>query len=432
MTGEASSRHATVVIIGAGQAGLAMSRCLTQRSIDHVLLERGGVANTWRTQRWDSLRLLTPNWLSRLPGWGYTGWGHPGLDPDGYMTAAEVVTFLEGYQRSFDPPVRTDTTVTTVRPTSTGYAVTTTQGHWHCRSLVIATGAAESPHIPELSQHLPTSVTQLAPISYRNPDQLASGGVLVVGASASGAQIAEELQRSGRKVTLSVGDHVRVPRVYRGMDIHWWLDAIGLMDERYDEVEELRRARQVPSLQLVGSASRRTLDLNSLAAIGVSLVGRVGGLRDGRLLCSGSLANLCRSADLKQERLLDRIDEYATEQRLDDELDAPDRPAPTRIPSPCTEVDVTMINTVVWATGYRPHYPWLDTSLLDRKGAIRHDGGVMDQPGMYVLGLPFLRRRKSVFIDGVGPDARELSAHLADYLDRTSRERVLLRPVRDV
>lgn len=425
MNGGANPRQTTVVIIGAGQAGLAMSRCLTHRSIDHVLLEQGGVANSWRTERWDSLRLLTPNWLSRLPGWGYTGWGYAGVDPEGYMTAPEVIDFLDAYRRSFDPPVRTDTTVTSVSPYDQGLVVATTQGEWHCRSVVIASGAASSPKIPPFSDLLPAGIQQLAPITYRNPAQLANGGVLVVGASASGAQIAEELQRSGRQVTLSTSDHVRLPRTYRGMDIHWWLDAIGQMDERYDEVEDIRRARQVPSLQLVGSPERRTLDLNRLAGLGVDLVGRLGGVRGRTILCSGSLANLCANADLKQQRLLDRIDEFAAEHGLDEELEPADRPAPTRVPAPRTEVDLAPIKTVVWATGYRPHYPWLDPALLDHKGAIRHDGGVMRQPGMYVLGLPFLRRRKSVFIDGVGPDARELSTHLCAHLDRqAARNRV--------
>ncbi len=407
----------TVVIIGAGQAGLAMSHCLTERSIDHVLLERGESANSWTTERWDSLRLLTPNWMSRLPGCTYQG-----DDPDGYMTAAEVVEYLRAYRRSFSAPVESNTTVLSVESTADGFNVATDRGPWHCQSVVIATGACSTPKIPALAAELPDSINQLAPISYRRPDMIdEDGGVLVVGASASGAQIADELCRSGRNVTLAVGDHVRLPRSYRGMDIHWWMNAIGQLDERYDEVEDINRARRLPSLQLVGSPERRTLDLNSLSAQGVELVGRFAGLRDRTAQFSGSFANQCLSADLKQGRLLDRIDEFAAEEGLDGELLAPERPEPTATGTARTEIDVNDIKTVIWATGFKPNYPWLPNEVLDHKGAIRHDGGVMETAGMYVLGLPFTRRRKSSFLDGVGPDAVELSDHLVSYLDDLAR-----------
>ena len=405
----------TVSIIGGGQAGLAMSRCLTDRGIDHVMLERGEIANSWRTERWDSLRLLTPNWMSRLPGHEYGGG-----DPDGYMTTAEVIAFLDSYRRSFDPPVRTSTTVESVRTVDGGYVITTDQGQIRSCAVVVATGACTTPHIPALASDLPGRIHQLTPIHYRRPEQLAgAGGVLVVGASASGAQIADELQRSGHQVTLAVGDHVRLPRTYRGMDIRWWMDTVGLLDERHDEVEDIGRARRLPSLQLVGSPEKRTLDLNALSESGVQLVGRFAGLAGSTAQFAGSLDNLIASADLKLGRLLDSIDQYATAHGLDAEIAAPDRPEPTVVPAADTTIDLARIDTVIWATGFRPHHPWLEDHLLDHKGAIRHDGGVMTQPGLYVLGLPFTRRRKSSFIDGVGPDARDLSAHLAQHLDTT-------------
>ncbi|MEL6984849.1 MAG: NAD(P)/FAD-dependent oxidoreductase, partial [Actinomycetota bacterium] len=230
----------TVTIIGAGQAGLAMSRELTDRSIDHVLIERGQVANSWRTERWESLRLLTPNWMTRLPGHRYQG-----NDPDGYMTAAEVTGFLDGYRASFNAPVVTDTTVQSVGQIDGGHLVTTDRGQIRSKAVVVATGACSTPKIPALAEQLPAHIHQLAPIHYRTPDQLGSGRVLVVGASASGAQLADELQRSGRQVTLAVGDHTRLPRSYRGMDIHWWMDTIGLLDDRYDEVTDIVRARRL-------------------------------------------------------------------------------------------------------------------------------------------------------------------------------------------
>ncbi|MEU5877004.1 NAD(P)/FAD-dependent oxidoreductase [Spirillospora sp. NPDC047279] len=401
-----------VVIIGAGQAGLAMSRCLTDRSVEHVVLERGTVAHAWRTERWESLRLLTPNWMSRLPGHRYVG-----DDPDGYMSAAEAAGFLEGYGRSFAAPVRAHTTVTAVVPTPGGSLVETDQGPWRCRTVVLATGAAGAPHVPGISAALP-AVRQVTALEYRSPDQLDAGGVLVVGASASGVQIADELRRAGRAVTLAAGEHIRLPRTYRGRDIHWWMDAIGRLDERYDQVDDLSRARRLPSLQLVGTRERRTLDLNALAAGGVQVVGRLVGVSSGRAQFSGSLANVVASADLKLHRLLDRIDEHVAAHDLAGRVGATDRPEPTRVATAPTEIELSRFSTVVWATGYRPRYPRLDGSVFDRRGRLRHDGGVVEAPGMYVLGLPFLRRRKSSFIDGAGPDAHELCAHLVRRLSR--------------
>ena len=402
----------TVTIIGAGQAGLAMSRCLTERSIDHVVLERGEVANSWRTERWDSLRLLTPNWMTRLPSHRYEG-----DDPDGYMTAAEVVGFLDGYRERIAAPIRTHTEVESVATVGTGFRTTTTTGVIDSAAVVVATGACSTPRIPALSAELPNHIHQLAPIEYRNPDALGEGRVLVVGASASGAQIADELCRHGRDVVLAVGDHVRLPRTYRGMDIHWWMDTVGILDERYDEMEDIVRARRLPSLQLIGTPEKRTLDLNALHSAGVDLVGRFAGVSGSTAQFSGSFANFCDAADLKLGRLLDTIDEYAAEHGLDAELAAPERPDRTVVPVAPTTLDLDGIDTVIWATGFRPEYPWLEEDLLDRKGQIMHDGGVMSRPGMYVLGLPFTRRRKSSFLDGVGPDAHDLCRHLSRHLD---------------
>lgn len=401
----------TVTIIGAGQAGLSMSRCLSERSIDHVLLERGEVANSWRTERWDSLRLLTPNWMTRLPDGQYHG-----SDPNGYMTAPEVASFLQMYGADVEAPVITNTTVESVRPTEGGFRITTNNGEWVSKVVVVATGACSTPRIPEIAGLVPGNVRQLAPIHYRNPDQLDSGRVLVVGASASGAQIADELARSGRNVTLAVGDHVRLPRTYRGMDIHWWMDSLGLLDERIEDVEDINRARRVPSLQLVGSPEGRDIGLNELARNGVDVTGRLVGVSGSTAQFSGSFANSCASADLKQGRLLEAIDEFAIATGLHSELPDPTRPSATELPEARLTLSLDEVSTVVWATGFVPNYPWLDTNLLDRKGAIRHDGGVMAHPGMYVLGLPFLRRRKSTFLDGVGFDAKELAEHLDNYL----------------
>ena len=404
----------TAVVVGAGHAGLAMSRCLGERGLDHVVLERGEVANSWRTERWDSLRLLTPNWQSRLPGFWYEG-----DDPDGFRSMPEVIDLIEGYAGAISAPVRTRTRVTSVQRTDAGYLVRTDHGDWHARCVVLASGACNVACVPRLAEAVPPAVATLTPMTYRNPDQLEDGGVLVVGASATGVQLADEIHRSGRPVTLAVGEHIRAPRTYRGRDIQWWMDAAGVLDQRYDEVDDIERARRVPSLQLVGSPERAMLDLNALRDMGVRLVGRVAGIADGRLQFSGSLANQCALSDLKLGRLLDAVDRFATERGLDGEVDPPHRFSPTRVDeSPTLALDLarSSIRTILWATGFRPDYTWLEVPVLDRKGRIRHDGGVTPSPGLYVMGLPFLRRRRSQLIDGAGDDARELSAHLAAYL----------------
>ena len=411
-----SVRSATTVVIGAGHAGLAMSRCLAERSIDHVVLERGEVANSWRTERWDSLRLLTPNWMSRLPGFGYQG-----DDSDGFRNMPETIDFIGRYAEVISAPVQTHTTVTSVRRTESGYLVATDQGDWQCRTVVLASGACNIARVPAVAEGVPPGIAMLTPTDYRNPDQLAKGGVMVVGAAATGTQLAQEIHLSGRPVTVSVGEHVRAPRVYRGRDIQWWMDQTGLMDERYDEIDDINRARRLPSFQLTGSDDKAMLDLNALTGIGVKLVGRIAGMNDGNAQFSGSLRNMCALADLKMIRLLDTIDEWAAETGLDGEVDPVERFAPTELDDvPPLGMDLTSgeIRTILWATGFHPDYSWLDLPVFDRKGMVRHDGGVVvDAPGMYLMGMPFLRRRKSTLIDGAGDDARDLSDHLVGYLN---------------
>jgi putative flavoprotein involved in K+ transport len=396
-----------------------MSHCLSERSIEHVVLERGRIANSWRG-RWDSLRLLTPNWLSRLPGYRYQG-----DDPGGYMTMPEVTAYLSTYAALIDAPVEEETEVTLITAEKDAFVVTTNNGEWHALSVVLASGPYNSPELPAIANAVPSDVSSITPAEYRNPDQLEEGGVLVVGAAATGVQLAEEIQRSGRPVTLAVGGHVRLPRVYRGMDAMWWLDAAGVLDERYDEVDDIVRARSVSSFQLVGSPDRLSVDLNSLQDIGVRIVGRLAGITaEGTAQLSGSLPNQCALADLKLGRLLNTFDDWAASRGLEGEIEAAERPAPTRVPaSPSLFLPLRSgeIRTILWATGYRSYYSWLDMPVLDGKGRVRHDGGVTAVPGLYLLSATFLRRRKSTFIDGVGDDARDLSAHLAGYLDEVAR-----------
>jgi putative flavoprotein involved in K+ transport len=417
----------TTVVIGAGHSGLAVSRHLAERGVDHAVLERGEVASSWRFQRWDSLRLLTPNWLSRLPGYAYRG-----DDPDGYMSAPQVAAFIEDYAKETAAPVRANTTVTAVRREDDGYVVETDQETWRARTVVVAAGGATVPSMPELRDGVPPGIEHRAAggsaaglPGYRNAEDLPDGGVLVVGPSASGIQIAQEVHVSGRPVTLAVGEHVRMPRTYRGHDVLWWMDATGLFDDRYDEIPDLLRARVLPSMQLVGSPERATLDLNTLSDAGVRLVGRLAGVRDGVAQLSGSLPNVCTLADLKLKRLLKGFDEWAATAGAASTAGLPvgEPAAPTVVPAAPQELDLRSgeIRTIIWATGLQPDFAFLsglgDLPVFDRKGRVRHDGGVVTaSPGLYVIGLPFLRRRKSSLIDGAGPDAADIATHLVGHL----------------
>jgi putative flavoprotein involved in K+ transport len=402
----------TTVVIGAGHSGLAASRFLTGRSIDHVVLERGEIANSWRHERWESLRLLTPNWQCRLPGFRYDG-----ADPDGFMTMPEVIDFISRFAAASTAPVQTHTTVTSVTSTSKGFRVTTDQGELLCRTLVAASGACNVARVPALE--IPSSIERVSALEYRRPDQLPDGGVLVVGASATGVQLAEEIHHSGRPVTIAVGEHVRLPRMYRGRDVLWWMEMSGVWDQRWTEVDDLVRARKLPSPQLVGTPERTTLDLNVLSAKGVKIVGRLAAVRNGEALFSGGLRNLFALADLKMTRLLDHFDEWAAANGHHLDVGPVERFEPTHMPeSSPLELDLRTgeFKAIVWATGFHPDYRWLEVPVVDRKGHLRHEGGVVDAPGMYALGLPLLRRRKSTFIHGAEDDAHDVIEHLAGYL----------------
>lgn len=401
-------RQISTVIIGAGQAGLAMSKCLSDRSVTHVVIERGEIAQSWISERWDSLRLLTPNWQSRLPGYAYSGDA-----PDGFMTMPQIADYLRGYAACCAAPVEERTTVTSVASQGFGYRVETTQGAWQCDNVVLATGACAQARIPQLANNLPPGVTSMTPMSYKSPAQLDPGGVLVVGASASGTQIAAELRAAGHDVTLAVGSHLRAPRSYRGRDIQWWLDRSGVLDACLDQIDDIDRIRRLPSMQLVGDATLAALDLNTLRARGVQIVGRIAGIREGYAQFSGALANHCALSDLKLNRLLESFDAWAESQTLTG-LKPPHRLEPTEVgrdPVLSLRLDDGHIRTVIWATGYRPDFHWLDLPVFNAKGGLDHTFGVVG-PGLYVLGMPAQQRRKSAFIDGVGADAEVLANHL--------------------
>lgn len=404
-----------VVIIGAGQAGLAMSRCLSDRGIDHIVLDRGTVGQRWRSHGWDSLRLLTPNWMTRLPGFQYSG-----DEPDGFMSAAELVAFLETYAERSRTPLVPRTTVQRVDALGRGFRVLSNRGAWHPRAVVIATGHAARPFVPAMSAAVASSVLQIAPAEYRNPNQLPPGGVLIVGASSTGVQLADEIQQSGRQVTLAVGRHTRLPRRYRGRDILWWLDRLGALSESAASVHNLNISRHQPSLQLVGRPDRASLDLRVLHKRGVRITGRIRGIDGSHVYFDDDLAATAAGADIKMAETLRRIDAFITDTHAAAARREPFEPTWPLAVGARTELDLEHagIATVIWATGYRRSYSWLRVPVLNAGGEIIHEGGITPVPGLYVLGLNFQRRRHSSFIDGVGSDANELAHHIAAALDR--------------
>jgi len=405
------------VIVGAGHAGLAVSRLLTDAGRDHVVLDRGGVAERWRSERWDSLHLLTPNWMTRLPGWCYAG-----PDPDGYLSAGELVQHLERYAASFRAPVVFNTPVVEIsetrRPGCARFSVITGSGPWHARHVVVATGPHGRPYVPSGLSDISSRVEVLTASSYRNPDTLPPGGVLVVGASASGVQIADELRRAGREVTIAVGRHTRMPRRYRGMDSFWWLEATGRLARTIDQMPDIAAARQENSLQLIGRTEAHLrgsdLDLQTLQDRGVHLLGRLEGVVGTDALFRDDLSQRVAEADRKMHHVLDTVDEYIDKAGLNREVLPALRPGAVTVPAPVTRLNLAAenIRTVIVAAGYRPDHRWLQVPVLESDGSIRQHRGVTPAPGLYVVGQYFQHRRDSGFIDGVRHDARYVVDHL--------------------
>lgn len=405
------------LVIGAGQAGLAMSRCLTDDGIDHVVLERGRTAERWRSERWDSLRLLSPNWATRLPGWTY--WG---THPDGYMTAADLAAYLTAYAGSFDAPVEEGHDVRALRRAENGFIVRTSDVSWSARNVVLATGWCDRPRVPGFSKRLDPAVAQITSSAYRNPDLVPDGRVLVVGAAATGVQIADELARAGREVVLAVGRHSRVPRRYRGMDIWWWLDQIGTFSTTIDEVSDPTQSRNEGAVQLVGRDDHRDVDLRALQGLGVHLTGRLTGTRGNHLTFADDLPVTTAAADGRLTRLLARIDDHIAATGLDREVLPAVIPARLLPTEPISRLHARRdrIAAVVWATGYRRPYPWLQVPVLDSNGEITQRRGITPVSGLYVLGQRFQHRRDSNFIDGVRHDATYVARHIASRLRHRS------------
>jgi len=403
------------LIIGGGQAGLAMSQCLGTSGIEHVVIERNTIGHRWTSARWPSLRLLTPGWMTRLPGQMLA------TKKRGYLSAAQLADGLQGYAAANALPIRENTDVLAVEKCGERFRAVTSRGTIIARSVVIATGACDRPRLPHWSLALSPSIHQLASTHYRTPDGLPAGGVLVVGASATGVQLAGEIAATGRKTMIAAGSHVRSPRRYRGRDLFDWLDASGyLADERPAGRSSAELMRQ-PSLQLVGSDDDREADLYRLATMGVEVTGRAVAAGNGVVGFADDLRHNLERSEKWRRRMLSRIDDFIDEAGIE----APEDDAAWRTPgmllplSGAIDLKAHGISTVLWATGYRRDYSWLHMDTCDADGELRQDGGICDVPGLYALGLPFMRHRASSFIDGVGRDAEALAPIIANKLGQT-------------
>lgn len=401
--------HFDVAIIGGGQAGLAMSYCLKQHGLHHIVLEKHRVAHEWRERRWDSFCLVTPNWQCALPGFAYAG-----PDPHGFLTKAETIRYLEDYVASFSPPLVEGVAVTALRTGARGFELTTTAGTCTADNVVLAVGGYHQPSIPRIAERLPPMITSLHSAAYRSPDQLAPGAILVVGTGQSGCQIAEDLHLAGRGVHLAVGGAPRVARRYRGKDVVEWLDTMGHYRLSVDAHPLGDRVRDKTNHYVTGRDGGRDIDLRKFALEGMQLHGRLVDLRAGTAQFADDLAANLDHADAISESIKDSIDKYIAAQHLD----APDEPryrplwTPTN-PALALDLAAAGITTVVWCTGFRADWRWVDLPIFDGQGYPTNRRGVTALAGAYVLGLPWLHTWGSGRLSSVGDDAHYLADHIA-------------------
>ena len=394
------------LVIGGGQAGLAMSYRLKQRGLPHLVLERHRIAERWRSERWDGLRFQFPNWSVRLPDFAF-----PHDDPDGFSASSDILDYITAYAAFVAPPIRCGVAVTALRRGDHGFIAEISSGAIEADNVVVATGPYQRAVIPALRESI--KLFQVHASRYANPETLPEGAVLVVGAGASGAQISEELLRAGRRVFLSVGRHTRLPRRYRGRDLIWWLREMGI-DQT--PVEMRGPSRLLPVIS--GAHGGDTIDFRRFAAEGVTLLGRIKAARDGVLEIAPDLADSLAGGDATYAGFIDRADAYVAAAKLDMPQDAAARavrPDPACVTAPVRRLDLgaEKINSVIWATGYGLDFSWIDVPVLNPQGEPVHRQGITAIPGLYFLGLQWLSRMNSSFLSGVGDDAAVLADHIA-------------------
>ena len=401
--------HVETLIVGGGQAGLTMSHRLTQRGRPHLVVERGRIAERWRSERWDGMHFQSPRWATRLPDFPL-----PHTDPNDFATAREIADFIAAYAERIAAPVRCDTPVTALRRTASGFRADTPSGSIDAANVVVATGPFQRPLLPAFD----LDIFQVHASEYRNPAQLPAGGVLVIGSAASGTQIAEDLMLAGRQVFLSIGPHRRMPRRYRGKDLLWWWDALGI-----DQIPvEKRNSNLAPPVHS-GAYGGRTIDFRCFAAQRMVLLGKALDARDGVVRFAPDLMANLAAGDAAYLALLDAADVHVQAAGLD----LPEDPA-ARVPVPNPpgldgsighlDLRAAGIGSVIWCTGYSLDFGWIDIPVLDERGNPKHRYGVTDVPGLYFLGLAWLSKANSAFLYGVGDDAIRLADHIASRVTR--------------
>ena len=406
------SGHVPVAVIGGGQAGLSVSRYLGEAGVEHLVLEKNRIACNWTEQRWDSFCLVTPNWQCQLPGWPYRGG-----DDDGFMVRSEIVDYVRGFADSFDPPVEEGVQVTRVALTPDGgYEIETSRGTMTADQVVLAVGGYHQPKLPRLAERLPAHVTQLHSSTYRNPESVPDGAVLVVGTGQSGSQIAEDLQLAGRDVHLAVGSAPRVSRFYRGRDCIAWLQDMGHYDMAIQDHPEGLGARHEPNHYMTGRDGGRDIDLRAHAKAGMTLHGRLGSIVDGTIHFAPDLVKNLDGADATADRIKNRIDQWIAEEGIDAPEEARYVPVwtPSGDGSEPLDLSAANVRTVIWATGFHSDWAFVDAPAFDGRGYPTNVRGVTAVPGLYVLGLPWLHTWGSGRFAGIARDAQFISEQILE------------------
>lgn len=406
------SEHLPAIAIGAGQAGLSVSCLLKQQGVEHVILEKHRVAHAWRSQRWDTFCLVTPNWQCMLPGFAYDG-----DDPKGFMLKDEIVDYVERFAESFDADVHEGVAVKRLAPLAGGgFEVLTNQGRLTADNVVVAIGGYHDEIVPPSAASLPEHIHQLHSVNYQNPQALPGGGVLVVGSGQSGTQIAEDLHLAGREVHLCVGNAPRVNRRYRGKDVVEWLDDMGYYDLPFDEHPQGDRVRAKTNHYVTGRDGGRDIDLRGRATEGMKLYGKLDSIDGTRVLLCPDLTENLDQADATARRIRETIDDHIAKKQIDapaeESYKAPWSPA-----QEVTELDLDAlgITTVLWSIGFKPNFRWIQADLFDDRGYPRHHRGVTDIQGLYFLGLPWQHTWGSGRFSGVARDAEYLVEHIAAH-----------------
>ncbi|MBP0030455.1 MSMEG_0569 family flavin-dependent oxidoreductase [Roseofilum sp. Guam] len=402
--------HYSVAIVGGGQAGLSMSYCLQERGIDCIIFEKNQIGYSWRSLRWDSFCLVTPNWQCTLPGYTY-----PGNDPHGFMQRDQIVQYIQDYAQSFNPLIKEGVEVQRLhRPNSKQYTLETSIGEFTCDAVVIATGGYHRPKIPALSERLSAQIKQIHSSEYKNPESLPDGEILIVGTGQSGCQIAEDLHLAGKPVHLCVGGAPRSPRKYRGKDVVDWLDKMGYYDLSIDQHPDKHKVRTKTNHYVTGRGGGREIDLRHFATEGMKLYGHLVDIEGDRLQLRGNLKENLDAADAVAESIKRTIDGFIEKHNISAPIETPYQP----VWEPKTEVlqlnyrDAN-ISTVIWCTGYTSNYEWIEMPIFDGKGYPGHDRGITSVSGLYFLGLPWLYTWGSGRFSGIARDATYLANHIA-------------------